>query len=152
MISKTQLLTRRRISHLLMPPSFLLLLCTSHRWKQCLLVTKTWQIRERVEEKPFIKKLELTTVFLFSVAGRWACSFCWHCAHFEVPVTCSRVWTPWYHSHCPRRVFMQQTQMCRRFLLATYVTLPSTLHPLLLSVTSLFCCWRLSTSSCWQPI
>lgn len=34
------------------------------RWKQCLLVTETWQIRGRLEEKPFIKKLELTTVFL----------------------------------------------------------------------------------------
>lgn len=74
MISKIQVLTTHCISLLKMPPSFSLVLCTFRRWKQCLLVTKTWQIRGRVEEKPFIKKLELTTVFFCSVARRWVCS------------------------------------------------------------------------------
>lgn len=33
------------------------------RWKWCLLVTETWQIRGSPEEKPFVTMLEMTTVF-----------------------------------------------------------------------------------------
>lgn len=112
-----------------MPPSFLPLLCTFCRWKQCLLVTETWQIRGRVEEKPFIKKLELTTVFFCSVARRWVCSFSWLCVHFEVHVTCSC--TQCLYENCGTRItvlVLRATvccrQTCRHFLLASYVTLP----------------------------
>lgn len=150
MTSKIQALTRHRVSHLPMPPSFLFLLCTLHRWKQCLLVTETWQIRGRVQEKPFIKKLELTGVcfgffFFCSVAGSWAYSFCWLCVHFEV-----RVWEPGDWSYCPQRV------TCNSLLQTDTQTFPlgNLRRPpsLLLSVMFPFCCWRLSAAACWQPI
>lgn len=77
MINRIRLLNRDYTSHRLESLSFLLLLCTFRRWKQCLLVTETWQIRARGEEKPFITKLELTPVFFFcSAVHRLVVFFC----------------------------------------------------------------------------
>lgn len=99
--------TRHCVSHLLMPPYFLLLLCTFSDESNA-----SWLLKHDKSEgdwkKSHSSKSWSWQLFFCSVAGRWVCCLCWLCVHFEV-VTCSTLELLSSATVCCR-------QTCRHFL------------------------------------